>query len=942
MAPGRPAQSPHDSGGGDNNSKKRKDAPTNPQHNGPNKRPRQHIDQRQKIRIARTLSTQTTSAAFQNGALDVSSFVKSRAYEIQALENGLQRSKKALNERAFQQVPKELRRRTASHNVKRVPKRLRARAGREMAVDNTPTVTARRRKPSGHMRLRLETVKKLRALGAKRKAEKDKPKDASVSELPAKDVQPGTITTAIKPRTPKVKKSLLATPPVPKAKFRKRQIHKSWLPTHLYHAKRARMTAPSAPLWRFAVPLTPTAKSYRPTHRASHDRGAVAWDMSYISTIQLEGRESSVLGMLKAMGAAEEDLSGRKASKWRAGLRVLEAFLYERESPHELIAPVTMVWCVYANGAESVEAEGRKRKVLLRVHPSAFFQLWEEVLRLAKVAKPAVSVEDLRFEIGSLEITGPGATEALLGALWPSETVSASNSASNAATTGMDVDTTLDTPRSESVGDIWQKLAGLTNPALLPQNALLGFNVQDPRLHHPPRTIALPKSDAEQHQLLELSASWPIDAAQKSCDIFDGKARHLASTTLPSQKAVNRRKALSPPGEYPQALPKDPRMPVLLYSASSATPTNSSKSRQQPKSHNGGSWTLLAPWKCLPPLWYSLMYYPLSTGQQPRFAGLDQKRQLAFEAGKPWFPGDFPGTKAGWEWECEDRRRREGEWRKRPRGKRVGYEKVEMGGGKKGEVGVGWACDWERLLDGPAVVEEAALGVVEDDMDVDGVAAEKAGDGAGSAEKAGEDTVKPAEQEKAKEDAVPFQAPPKPSQLTQLSTRQALALLASPEAKLPTHINLTSALVTVRLTLLTRGVPQPCARIYRLPTDNADLRRQWLALLPSNLPHKKQKGPKHALPRLPKDAPAHVVQQRLAQSLLEPPRAGEDKYPACPAEEDLVGFITTGNYDLGEGQGTGIGSLLLSRVRDGGEERNGCILRSAGTGLGRLARWEVV
>ncbi|KAK3644437.1 Ribonucleases P/MRP protein subunit pop1 [Elasticomyces elasticus] len=935
MAPGRPAQSPHDGGGGNTN-RKRKDAPTNPQHNGPNKRPRQHIDQRQKMRIARTLSTQTTSTAFQNGALDVSSFVKSRAYEIQALENGLQRSKKALNERAFQQVPKELRRRTASHNVKRVPKRLRVRAGREMAVDNTPTVTARRRKPSGHMRLRLETVKKLRALGAKRKAEKDKPKDATTTELLPKDVQPGTVTTAIRTRIPKVKKSLLATPPVPKAKFRKRQIHKSWLPTHLYHAKRARMTAPSAPIWRYAVPLTPTAKSYRPTHRASHDRGAVAWDMSYMSTIQLEGRESSVLGMLKAIGVAEEDLSGRKSNKWRAGVRVLDAFLYERESPHELIAPVTMVWCVYDGTATVMEK--RKRKMFLRVHPSAFYQLWEEMLRLAKVAKPAVSVEDLRFEIGSIEITGPGATEALLGALWPSSMASTSNDASDAAITGMDVDATSDHPRSESVGETWQKLAGLTNPALLPQNALLGFNVQDPRLHHPPRTIALLKSDAEQHKLLEISASWPVDAAQKACDIFDRKARHSASTSLPSQKAVNRRKGLAAPGEYPQALPKDPRVPVLLYSSSNATPTNSSKSRQS-TAHNG-SWTLLAPWKCLQPIWYSLMYYPLSTGQQPRFGGLDQKRQLAFEAGKPWFPGDFPGTKAGWNWECEDRRRRESEWRKRPRGKRVSYEKVELGGGKKGEVGVGWACDWERLLNVPPVIEEAALAGIEDIMDVDGPA-EKAGDGTTPAEKAVEDNTKPAEQEKAKENILPLQATPKPPQLSQLSARQALALLASPEAKLPPHINLTSALVTVRLTLLTRGVPHPCARIYRLPTNDPDLRRQWLALLPSNLPHKKQKGSKHALPRLPKDASAHVVQQRLAQSLLEPPRAGEDKYPACPAEEDLVGFITTGNYDLGEGQGTGIGSLLVDRVRDGGAESNVYIVRNAGTGLGRLARWEV-
>ena len=42
-----------------------------------------------------------------------------------------------------------------------------------MVADNTPTVTARRRKPTRHMRLRMETAKKLRALGvAQRKASK--------------------------------------------------------------------------------------------------------------------------------------------------------------------------------------------------------------------------------------------------------------------------------------------------------------------------------------------------------------------------------------------------------------------------------------------------------------------------------------------------------------------------------------------------------------------------------------------------------------------------------------------------------------------------------------------------------------------------------------------------------------------------------------------------
>lgn len=90
-------------------------------------------NKRQKTqRDARTLAVQTSSKAFKNGELDVGAFVKAREYEIRALEEGMARARKGLTQRAFQQVPKDLRRRTASHNAKRVPKRLRRQAVREV------------------------------------------------------------------------------------------------------------------------------------------------------------------------------------------------------------------------------------------------------------------------------------------------------------------------------------------------------------------------------------------------------------------------------------------------------------------------------------------------------------------------------------------------------------------------------------------------------------------------------------------------------------------------------------------------------------------------------------------------------------------------------------------------------------------------------------------
>ncbi|USW48429.1 Putative ribonuclease P/MRP protein subunit Pop1 [Septoria linicola] len=871
--------------------KKRKEPPTNG--HGPRgnfKRPKS--DHRAKQRDARLLATQTSSKAFKNGQLDVDNFVKSREYEIRALEEGISRSRQALTKRAFQQVPKELRRRTASHNVKRVPKRLQPRAKREMAEDNTPTVTSKSRKPTRHMRLRLETVKKLRAMGAKRKFSKELDTDVKVTvcSVPDSSKPEAGTGTPVAARAPKVKKAKLAVPPKPKAKFRKRQIDKTWLPTHMFHAKRARMTASKEALWRFAIPLTPTAKSYRPTHRSAKERGAIAWDMSYMSTIGLEGQQRSIEGVLQALRFSlmgnDSDPWGPKSHKWQNGSRACHGFVFEREAPHKPLAPVTVIWFTSLGDSLSErdeEATKRKRKLLMRVHPSAFAQLWEEVVRLGRVAKPQVAVEDLRYELGSIEVTGPSATEALLGALLPAAGSEA---------------------EADDVAKVWTGLAGLTDTSLLPPNIAMSFDVQDPRLRHPPQTIKLPQTAEEQQRLIELTASWPLDESHASSRLFDRRARQRASSALSSQKSINRRKAAAAPGQFPDPVPEDPRIPVLAYTTS-------------PSRGKDGSWTVLLPWKCVQPVWYSIMFYPLSIGGQPRFGGLDEKRQLAFESNQPWFPGDYAGTQAGWNWELEQRKKRKDDWERRPKSKRVNWEAVQVSAATKGEIGVGWACDWERLIDGPA---KAAPPSAESDNNAKD----------STMPDAGTTSV-----------AAPVEHSLTP-RITFIPSREAERLFRS-TMNLDLPPTLLNPTITISLSCLARGTPQTCARIYRLPSaaSSSDLRKQWLALHPRHRPNKT--GPKNSLPRLPKDAPAHVVQRRLARSLLEPARAGEDEYPSCPEEEDLIGFVTTGNLNLSEGRGTGIGNILLSRVledvRRSEDDGRLCIVRNAGQSIGRLAKW---
>jgi ribonuclease P/MRP protein subunit POP1 len=699
------------------------------------------------------------------------------------------------------------------------------------------------------------------------------------------------------------------------------------------------MTEPKKPLWRMAIPLTPTEKSYRPSHRASNARGALCWDMSYMATISLEGSETGLEKVLRAVGISHDEAWGKAGKRWREGKRTWSGwFSKDKEGQSKYTGPATVIWCHSAiyNAGEVAEENAETpikskrpptQRLFIRVHPAAFLELWNELLRLSKMQRPVVHVEDLRFEIGSIEVTGPGSTEALLGTLHPFD----------------------QSPGTKNDGHTmtFNALLGVTNAASLPSNALLTLSVMDPRLRYPPRQVDLPKPNDDQaaFSLLEILAAWPVDESPPSPSLFDQGCR-IKATRLPSQKSINRRKGIAPPGEYPPLSPVDQPIPIILF-VSRAT----SQSGQ-------GTWTLLAPWKCILPIWYCLMHYPLSPGGNPRFGGLQELQQMHFEHGKPWFPADYPGTEAGWAWEVDERQRRKEEWGRRPKGKRIEFESLDLGAGRKGEIGIGWACDFERLRKGVNVDKglESSPVIEKDITDQEGI------------------------------------SKPPPPPFRHLPPATFNSILSNPKLDTPPE-----SLVTVRITLISRGVPLACARIYRLPrhppldkpqdstlppTTNsalpkpnthpdptASLRSQWLSLAPPSdasraAPRTRSKPAHQPLSALPLGP---LRRRALAQSLLQTPPlpypAAPPKtplissHPVVPGEEDLIGYVTTGNFNLAEGKGTAIGSVSVERVleglkarREGGKGAGGalnreermCVVRNAGEGVGRLGIWEVV
>lgn len=879
---------------------------------------------RAKVYSARNIPAQPADAALKEGELDLQAFLAAHEFEIRSLEQSMATSKAVSSSRAFQQVPRGLRRRTASHNPKRVPRRLRTKARKEMDEDNTPMVESRKRKPrTTRARIRAETAKRLGILAARKR--KRLLQKAKTAQTEGKEPLSEAERLSRQQPRPKIRRNQLNDPPKPPAKFRKRQINKTWLPTHKWHAKRARMTEPKNPLWRFAIPLTPTEKIYRPTHRAQGERGTMVWDMSYMSTIGLYGSLVGIEKTLKNIGVTQEWCWNDKGKKWRMGSRAWSGYISRQRDGHARpMCPATIIWNPESLNADDSEKPNQgKRQLYLRLNPAAFLEVFTELVRLSKMKGSGVYVEDLRFEIGSIELTGPASTETLLSTITPYST--------------------KENPKNKHAG-LFGSLKGLTNPASLPANAVLGFQIQDPRLRYPPRKMEFSNDPETETKLLELISQWPAEEKLEPYSLFDRTARFQASA-LSSQKSINKRRGAINSGSFLKPAQIDPPIPVILMASRSPTSMQAQ-----------GTWTLLMPWKCILPLWYSIVHCPLVSGTNPRFGGLNETMQVAFERGMPWFPTDFVNTDAGAEWELEQRQKRQREYDRRPKSKRTEWAMVDLGAGRKGEVGDGLACDFEMLFGLPVRRKPTAA---EPEL----VQADKSDD---------EDAMDVDQPESPSKQSA---GPPSLRLLNSVSRTEFDSIVASPESQPTLPPN---AITNVRITLLSRGAASPCARIYRLPqapvptptcsnaevpatippeNDNSpnlphDLRAQWLSKVPSACNTSSQRVRNHKSGR-PTDMDSR--KRQLAKELTAPPAPYPPPapntvdiggHPLIPDAADLIGFVTSGSYCLRDGKAAAIGSLsvekILPGVKAGSKEGRLCIVRNAGENVGWIARWEAI
>ncbi|KAK0487445.1 NUC188 domain-containing protein [Armillaria novae-zelandiae] len=576
------------------------------------------------------------------GVIDVEAFTEARSFEINAMQNAMKTASSSSTQRAWQALPRHLRRRAASHDVRRVPVRLREKAKAEM------------------------DVKKV-----------------------------------INRQTPKRGKDKR----VPKAEsFLKRQRDKTWLETHLWHAKRMKMEN----MWGYRLAVHPSEKAFRPSHRAAV-RGSILHDASYQSLIELKGSQTVLTRIMDNCCDPQELSPGNR--RYVLGARTLSTHMYQPTLyPCGLIAPITIMWRPFTRdkpeaaeepdeiSTEPTQAK-RKRKgkgkekvtteidilpneetirvVWIRSHPATHDEVFNALQAAASSVLDEINQEsrsdqvvdveiaDLRGKVNVFEIMGPKSSQILKGALQP-----------------------IASDDRTSFNEFWSSLADVQTTGSLPRGMIVGFAVNDPRLKFPPKNAKLNVSTAS--NVLTMPSS-----ALAQSNVWDETARNALKTPKYKKKDLDKRRSKNAiPGTHLTPLRQDDRIPVILIQRSLESSSSLSTSNGE-KRHPGGAdddkaihgWTLIIP------AGWSMAFFSSLTYTGTRTGGQRECQSQTFESGVSHFPRDYPFTSAydkyAQEYESEARE----SWERKPPAKRPNFEKL----GTRSP----WRADWEAVLGFP-------------------------------------------------------------------------------------------------------------------------------------------------------------------------------------------------------------------------------------------------
>ncbi|XP_004580682.2 ribonucleases P/MRP protein subunit POP1 isoform X1 [Ochotona princeps] len=610
--------------------------------------------------------------------ITASTFAQARAAEISAMLKAV--TQKSSNSLVFQTLPRHMRRRAMSHNVRRLPRRL-----QEMAQKEAEKAVHQKKEHS--------------------KSKCHKARRCHINRL---------------------------------LEFNRRQKKNRWLETHIWHAKRFHMVKK----WGYCLGDRPTVKSHRACYRAMTSR-CLLQDLSYYCCLELKGKEEEILKALSQMCSVDTGLTFA-AVHCLSGKRQGSLLLYRANKyPRQVLGPATFIWksemtpgdlatcrqlwiwlhptlkqdileeiktvcqCVETirlavdvpnplltpsqekNQTElSKERNGKKRKrrddgEMAGPIKKVAGDGTRDPLQPRSWVSPTtgILVSDLTMEMNRFRLIGPLShailTQALKVAAVHTEEEGTGETPHRWWMEACKNPDSLSLHRRQEA--IFELLGGVTSPAEIPAGTVLGLTIGDPRINMPQkRTKAL--SSPENCQDNEKVRQLLLEGVPVECThsfIWDQDICKSVTENKISDQDLNRmRSELLVPGSQLVLGPRESKIPILLIQ-------QPGKVTGEDRLGWGSGWDVLSPKGWGMAFWIPFIY------RGARVGGLKEAAVHSQYKRSPAIPGDYPDSPAGILFAEEQARNLLEKYKRRPPAKRPNYVKL-------GTLAP-FCCPWEHL-----------------------------------------------------------------------------------------------------------------------------------------------------------------------------------------------------------------------------------------------------
>nr|CAB3265043.1 ribonucleases P/MRP protein subunit POP1 [Phallusia mammillata] len=549
-------------------------------------------------------------------AVPVAEYVEEAKKEVKAMLAAVKQH--SGSKTALQTLPKHMRRRAASHNVKRLPIRLRELASQQMIPPSESSKT-------GEKVCRRKRRKKL----------------ALQNE------------------------------------YAKRAGNQGWLETHLWHSKRFHMTENSDKHyqhWSHRVSIYPNDKSFRACYRAVA-KHCLIQDISYFHCVELTGSQINVKNMFKNMIQQHEHSSvfddGVLSGKIEAEVMMCDL------TCDKVICPVRILW---QPKLEDNQDTISKHVVWCWIHPAPYKEATKVLEQLSTTH--GVSTSDRTGDFNRFRFTGPKSSVTLMSTLQlikVGEDLTSQNSAEHlSAKLSSWINENKDEVKKQQLDFSLTMLEchrcnfHKTHKQLTTRvchGAVMSVLVNDPRLTLPLQktkptlksTLSqepslLDASEVDDHEKsleeLPLSPKWKSEileevALSRLPDHVTSTRKNEAKFTLGEEKTKKLDSLATPVPVLlirRSGIASHLKKPGFEGVAGGTEVTEGRSVHAGPPEDFGSGWDLILPKKWGTAFWIPFVYH------RARAGGIRESEHSHLECKTPFFPRDFPDTGAGRKW----------------------------------------------------------------------------------------------------------------------------------------------------------------------------------------------------------------------------------------------------------------------------------------------------